>query len=103
MAFGSNPVDLFSRQDSGVDLDFVQNTFISRRPLLQWKPRVMAQEAVLAERTPSEMRRILFHNQTFESVESAIGDSAIRTGRLVKKASRNGGVWPLFRMSMKPA
>ena len=59
MVFGSNPVDLFGREDKGGNLLFAQDTSASGQFAQEWKPRIMAQEAALKEVATSKLRRLL--------------------------------------------
>ena len=77
MVFGSNPIDLYGWEDSEEDLLFAQDTSVAGQFVNQWKLRMRAQEATLKEVANSKLRRILAHNQTFNSSDVKVGDMVI--------------------------
>ena len=77
LVVGSNPVDLHPWEDYDRDLHFVQNTSVSSQFTQQWKLRVTAQGARGTGPANGKLRRIMDRNQTFNSIDIAIGDSVI--------------------------
>ena len=75
MVFGPNPLDSYSWQGYDADLDFVQRTSVTSQFTLQWRLRVMAQEAMLKGMASRNSRRILDRNKSFARTDIAIGDS----------------------------
>ena len=60
-----------------LDLMFAQETFISGQFDLNWKLRVMAQEAALKEMARSKLRRQLAHDRSFNRADAEVGDSVL--------------------------
>ena len=77
MVFGSNPVDLFGWDDGDEDLLSAQDTSLAGQFVNHWKLRMRAQEATMREVANSKLRRILAHNQTFNSAELDVGDMVL--------------------------
>ena len=77
MVFGSNTADNFGQGDEDEDLLFGQDTSLSGQFVAQWKLRMLAQEAALKEIANSKLRRILAPNNSFDSVDVAVGDEVL--------------------------
>ena len=74
MTFGSNPADLFGKEDDDEGALLSQDTSLSGQVAQQWKRRARAQEAALKEAANSKFRRLLAYNKSFNCAETAIGD-----------------------------
>ena len=77
MVFGSNPADNFGWGDEDEDLLFAQDTSPSAQFVAQWKLRMLAQEAALKEIANRKLRRTLAPNNSFDSVDVAVGDEVL--------------------------
>ena len=77
IVFGSNPADLYPRQDTGADLDFVQNMSVTSHFTPRWKLGLIAQGAMPTGTANSKLRRNLNRNQSFGRTGIRVGDSAI--------------------------
>ena len=71
MVFGSNPADLFGRDDSEEDLLFAQDTSLAGQFVNQWKPRMRAEEATLKEVANIKLRRLLAYNKLAQAGDPA--------------------------------
>lgn len=67
MDFGSNPVDLFGRDDRDKDLPFTNSTSLSGQFAQQWKLRKVG------EVSNSKLRRHLAHGKSFDCTDVAMG------------------------------
>ena len=80
-------VNLYSQQDTGANLDFVQNTSATSHFTPRWKLGVMAQGAMLKGMANSKLRRILDRDQSFECTGIRVGDSAIFYEQISRKST----------------
>ena len=74
LVFGSNPVDLFVRDDKDGDLPSAQDTPLWGQFTNQQKLRMMAQAAALKEVAYSKLRRLLAYDASLNSSDVKIGD-----------------------------
>ena len=88
MTFGSNPADLFGKEDDDEGALLSQDTSLSGQVAQQWKRRARAQEAALKEAANSKFRRLLAYNKSFNCADIAVGDFFLRCR--VAKVPRNG-------------
>ena len=77
IALGSNPADLFGREDGGEDMMFAQDTALAGQFVNQWKIRAEAQEATRAVIANNKLRWLLAFNKTFNCAEIDVGDMAL--------------------------
>ena len=74
VVFGSNPVDLFLRQDDDSDSQFAYDTLIPGRLAQLWRLNTLAQQWKNAD---VKLRRLLVHKHSFARTSAAVGNSAL--------------------------